>query len=427
MKKTLFTIVALMTAMISYADGIKVVEWNFDSGYNIEGNVLTPNGGEWAATGNKYVSAGLPTIYPDYCYGTLTDYVATCQITNANGDTDNNRAWALVKPAGNNTETKTFRVDIGKGKTENASGVATEDLTDGSKHYIYFQYSFPTTGFENIKMEYSLAYGTSEVKTFTTMLSVDGGTTWTLVGTTDTENGWKKYKTQAYDLTAAADKDNIIVRLFPDGTACSNWNMDYFTVTGDRKVTITDAGYATYYGDCAMTVPSGLTAYWGKLSDDKSKLQLTAISDGIIPANTAVVLSGEAGSYTLTAASEAGGTYNDNALRGITASQAVSTLGLGSGTIYVLAKANSTGKAAFCKFTGTTLGDHRAYLFVADATAPAISIDFGETTGIDMVNGERFMVNGERFTVNGYYNLAGQRIDNKHKGIVIVNGKKVIK
>ena len=66
----------------------------------------------------------------------------------------------------------------------------------------------------------------------------------------------------------------------------------------------------------------------------------------------------------------------------------------------------------------------KAYLHCdADPTtagAPSLSIDFGGTTGIDLVKGSEIKANGE------YYNLAGQRVAQPTKGLYIVNGKKVV-
>ena len=66
-----------------------------------------------------------------------------------------------------------------------------------------------------------------------------------------------------------------------------------------------------------------------------------------------------------------------------------------------------------------TLAAGKAYLAIA-VSAPTLNLDFGETTGINAVNGSELKVNGE------YYNLAGQRVANPTKGLYIVNGKKVI-
>ena len=51
-----------------------------------------------------------------------------------------------------------------------------------------------------------------------------------------------------------------------------------------------------------------------------------------------------------------------------------------------------------------------------------LSIDGGDATGINMVNGEGLKINGSEV----YYNLQGQRVLYPTKGLYVVNGKKVI-
>lgn len=193
-----------------------------------------------------------------------------------------------------------------------------------------------------------------------------------------------------------------------------------FTTTGATIVMIGSTGYATYYSSYAVEIPNGIKAYWGQLSDIGDKLILTEITDGVIPAETAVVLSGEVSNYKMKATAATGSVYNDNVLRGVVAATAVSSLNLGAGKLYVLAK-TTAGIAAFCQYTGLTLGDHRAYIFIADeAAAPTISIAFGQdATGIDVVE-----------TVNSrdtrYFNLSGQRVEHPTKGIYVIHGKKVV-
>ena len=60
-------------------------------------------------------------------------------------------------------------------------------------------------------------------------------------------------------------------------------------------VTITAAGYASLYSPVALTIPAEVTAYVGSVAG--STLTLTSIDDGIIPANTGVVLKGAAGTH----------------------------------------------------------------------------------------------------------------------------------
>lgn len=72
-----------------------------------------------------------------------------------------------------------------------------------------------------------------------------------------------------------------------------------------------------------------------------------------------------------------------------------------------------------------TLKGMRAYFIIpSNDGAKETSLDFGDgkTTGIDAIDG------GNALTESGSpkYNLAGQRVGNGYKGVVIVNGKKMI-
>ena len=92
---------------------------------------------------------------------------------------------------------------------------------------------------------------------------------------------------------------------------------------------------------------------------------------------------------------------------------------------YVLV--NNSGTAVFKKITSNpaTVAANKAYLQFTTAVSPSrdiLSIDGGDATGINMVNGEGLKINGSEV----YYNLQGQRVLYPTKGLYIVNGKKVI-
>lgn len=79
-----------------------------------------------------------------------------------------------------------------------------------------------------------------------------------------------------------------------------------FKYLENEKVTITDAGFATFAASYPVDYSAnGLEAYAVKYAN--GKLTYNKI-DGIVPANTAVLLKGEAKEYTLTEAG--GGSYN---------------------------------------------------------------------------------------------------------------------
>ena len=80
----------------------------------------------------------------------------------------------------------------------------------------------------------------------------------------------------------------------------------------------------------------------------------------------------------------------------------------------------------FRKPAGTSIGANKAYLLVTTttpsggSTAPelVIGIDDDETTGINGVKADNADVDAPMF------NIAGQRVSNSAKGLVIKNGKK---
>ena len=67
-----------------------------------------------------------------------------------------------------------------------------------------------------------------------------------------------------------------------------------------------------------------------------------------------------------------------------------------------------------------TIKPFRAY-FVSDSNASALTLDFGDATGIGSI------ANSQELKANSHvYNLAGQRVAQPTKGLYIVNGKKVV-
>ena len=79
--------------------------------------------------------------------------------------------------------------------------------------------------------------------------------------------------------------------------------------------TISAAKYATYYGEKAVKLPAGLKAHIGKVDASKHIVQLTAISD-VVPAKTAVIITGEAGAYSLAVSTETVAAISGNDLKG---------------------------------------------------------------------------------------------------------------
>ncbi len=187
------------------------------------------------------------------------------------------------------------------------------------------------------------------------------------------------------------------------------FNIEEVTVL---PVTITDAGYATFYAPVAVALPGDVTAHtvtingeWATLSDALA----------IVPANTGVVLAGQ-GDYNL-AITTAAAFEGENALRGTVAATNVTE------NAYVLANdAEGVGFYAAAMTNGAWLNNsHKAYLPKAQGmNAASYSFRFGEgTTAIGNVEVEN--------TVKTIYDLTGRRVEViTAPGIYIVDGKKVL-
>ena len=196
------------------------------------------------------------------------------------------------------------------------------------------------------------------------------------------------------------------------------WTIEEVT---SLPVTISAAGYATFYCPVAVTLPEGLTAYY-VASTDNGMAQMTQIT-GVIPANTGVILKGEAGPYSLTIGGEAVA-VEDNKLSGTAAATYITE------DAYVLSKVDEVvgfNKAAKNQQSNSSWLNNafKAYLpanAVTTADARFLVFSFGDDneTAIEGVEAE----NSADAVV---YDLAGRRVQNAQKGVFIVNGKVVIK
>lgn len=182
----------------------------------------------------------------------------------------------------------------------------------------------------------------------------------------------------------------------------------------NEKVTITDAGFATFAASYPVDYSAnGLVAYAVKYAD--GKLTYNKI-DGVVPAKTAVLLSGEAKEYTLAAAGGAA-TPVDTDLKIADGTKT------GANNIYCLAKKASNGVGFYQVSSDVTIPANKAYLEINAATsAKYYSIGIGgNTTGIQAIQQNSVKADGIM------YSLSGQRVGKDYKGIVICNGKKMIK
>ena len=189
----------------------------------------------------------------------------------------------------------------------------------------------------------------------------------------------------------------------------------------DVTITIGEYGYSTfYYPQSAYVIPDGVEA---KAVENISGNILTLIPiEGIIPAGYAVILEGEPGEYTFEPTSEEG-IAGENMLRGTEETTWITPedqtckyykLSVKDGTVGFYYGANDGGI-----FENQA---HRAYLPVPVSRSNGVNcLFFDAATSIDN------MLSTDEHADRAIYNLSGQRVSDSYKGVVIVNGKKVLR
>lgn len=180
--------------------------------------------------------------------------------------------------------------------------------------------------------------------------------------------------------------------------------------------TISAAKYATYYGEKAVKLPAGLKAHIGKVDASKHIVQLTAISD-VVPAKTAVIITGEAGAYSLAVSTETVVAISGNDLKG--SSTEISFANFETSKDYYALAQSPENKVCF-GLLKTDLPAGKAYFTLPKAAGSAPQF-LGEflVSSVQQV---------QRNTTEGaIYDLNGKKVTHPVSGNVYVrNGKKFI-
>lgn len=193
------------------------------------------------------------------------------------------------------------------------------------------------------------------------------------------------------------------------GSIPTTWNVAEATSV---NLTIGSTGYATAYFPFAVTIPEGVKAY--TVSDAAGGVATLSPLTGTIPANTGVILSGDAKTYPFAITTSEVSKVEGNMLDGVT----IAT-DLDPETSYILA--NGANGLGFYKVdpTDTKLAANKAYLNNANGSFFSLKLD-GAVTGIQSV--ENAAENAPA------YDLQGRRLPQvPTKGLYIQNGKKIMK
>ena len=227
---------------------------------------------------------------------------------------------------------------------------------------------------------------------------------------------------QAHAQNSADGYHNFVPWPGEKGSA-SAWYIEEATAgVQPHTLTVGAAGYATLMLGYNTTIPAIDGEDCGVfVATVEGEYAVLKEIEGVLPANTAVIVKAAPDDYTFTYTTETA-IVEKNALRGTlydkNIAEAAYVLGIRDGVVG-LYRATTTGEAE-----GTFLNNaNKAYLPMTDGVnAASYSFRFeGEgTTGINEVKGE----NGE---VKAIFDLTGRRVEAiTAPGIYIVNGKKVL-
>ena len=202
----------------------------------------------------------------------------------------------------------------------------------------------------------------------------------------------------------------------------------------EYSLTVSSVGYATLYLDFNAEIPEGVKAYVAKeVVDNRLKMERV---EGVLPANTGVIIRAEEGTYTFVESNETPAVIEKNLLKGTVEDTEITAE---ANTYYYVLSAPEGEVAMYPallrenKFLNNA---NKAYLPISygnlglsdkevDSSVEQLSrrlvFDFGDETGIDELKAE----NGNVKTA--IFDLSGRRVQKAQKGIFIRDGKLVVK
>lgn len=183
-----------------------------------------------------------------------------------------------------------------------------------------------------------------------------------------------------------------------------------------NQLTISSVKCATFYGEKAMKLPIGLTAHVGEVDAQHGVVHLKAIGS-VVPANTAVIITGEPGTYTLTATTEAAQPFAKNDFKGTSTGITASAIAAAPEAYYALSI--NQGQPCF-GILERDLPARKAY-FTQPKSAGAASQFL---SGFVISSVQHVQQKAEEGTL---YDLNGRAVTQPVKGNIYVrNGKKFI-
>lgn len=233
-----------------------------------------------------------------------------------------------------------------------------------------------------------------------------------------TKETWKYFTLDINDVTDStkitfSSTSSSNNRFFIDDIIVST--NPYMQVIGSTKYATIGLPYTVFF-------PNTINAYIAKI--DGYYVTLKKISGQIIPANTGIILYGEPGTYQFVA-TVSQETY-DNDLVAITEDCGFTCEDKDKDLIYYIGKKDN--KAVFKKLNvGGIIGQYKAYLRLKEPLETLnnkFDVSYADETPDAITN---IFEQGNNNQPPIIYNLSGMRVNDKYKGIIIMNGKKVLR
>lgn len=199
-----------------------------------------------------------------------------------------------------------------------------------------------------------------------------------------------------------------------------NWKATKVSSLTVTSHTVGDKTYVTIAYPFSVTLDKG-EGYKASLDEEKSQLNLTSLDKTINAGEPAIVIADAAEdanntiTLTINGTSVEANASADNQLKAQLLPLSLSN----SENVYTLGQ--SDGKVGFYLWDGTLKNKAYVSTTATAAAAKGFTFNFGTVTGI---NGVKSNTSADADAPR--YNIAGQRVDKAYKGIVIVNGKKLI-
>ena len=245
-------------------------------------------------------------------------------------------------------------------------------------------------------------------------------------------------KPKQYAITVPAGTESLTLVIKTTGS--DNVRLDNFMLAAQGTAKVTEAGYATLYTDKAFIMPEGVTGQTVTAANSSNSVLTVKdsyMAGSIVPANTALLLKGDAAELNYTVVSSDAAAPADNMLHGTLSEEKTDYTEEGKEFLYYKLAYNNDGAklgfywgaadgAAFANAAG------KAYLAVEKPAAGASAVSgFAFEDVVSAIESAAAGTDAQSAAPFRAYDMSGRRVQAASKsqlrsGLYIVNGKKLI-